>query len=81
MDAGVTVAAYEKVTVRAGQFDAFKIEAKGKSGQEGPPARAASGIHRTSWYAPSARAIVKQVYRDPVVGERAIELASFKLQP
>ena len=35
MDAGVTVAAYEKVTVRAGQFDAFRIEAKGKGGQQG----------------------------------------------
>jgi hypothetical protein len=39
MDAAVPVAAYEKVTVRAGQFDAFKIEAKGKWGQEGPPAQ------------------------------------------
>ena len=81
MDAGVTVAGYEKVTVPAGQFDAFKIEAKGKLGQQGAAGAGAMDFTETSWYAPSARAIVKQVYRDPVVGERVLELASFKLQP
>jgi hypothetical protein len=81
MDAGVTVAAYEKVSVPAGQFDAFKIEAKGKLGQQGAAGAGAMDFTETSWYAPSARAIVKQVYRDPVVGERVLELASFKLQP
>ena len=81
MDAGVLVAAYEKITVRAGQFDAFKIEAKGKWGQEGAAGAAATEFTETSWYSPSARAIVKQVYWDPEVGERVIELVSFKLQP
>ena len=81
MDAGVLVAAYEKITVRAGQFDAFRIEAKGKWGQEGAAGAAATEFTVTSWYSPSARAIVKQVYWDPEVGEQVIELVSFKLQP
>jgi hypothetical protein len=80
-DARVTVAAYEKVTVPAGQFDAFKIETKGKFGQEGAAGAGAREFTETTWYAPSARAVVKQVYRDPVIGERVLELASFKLQP
>jgi hypothetical protein len=81
MDAGVTVAAYEKITVPAGQFDAFKIETKGKFGQEGAAGAGAREFTETTWYAPSARAVVKNVYRDPVIGERVLELASFKLQP
>jgi hypothetical protein len=81
MDAGVTVTAYQKITVRAGQFDAFKIEAKGKWGQEGAAGLAATEFTETSWYSPSARAIVKQVWRDPQVGERVLELVSFKLRP
>ena len=80
-DAGVTVAGYEKVTVLAGQFDAFRIEAKGKFGQQSAAGAGASEFTETTWYAPSARAVVKQVWRDPVVGERVLELASFKLQP
>ena len=80
-DAGVTVAAYEKVTVPAGQFDAFRIEAKGKFGQQSAAGAGAREFTETTWYAPSARAVVKQVWRDPVVGERVLELASFKLQP
>lgn len=80
-DAGVTVAAYEKVTVPAGQFDAFKIETKGKFGQEEAAGAGAREFTETTWYAPSARAVVKNVYRDPVIGERVQELASFKLQP
>jgi hypothetical protein len=78
IDAGVTVAAYEKVTVRAGQFDAFKIEAKGKWEGAGT---GAVDFTDSYWYAPSARAIVKQVYWDSRFGERVLELASFKLQP
>ena len=80
-DAGGTAAAYEKVTVPAGQFDAFKIETTGKFGQEGAAGAGAREFTETTWYAPSARAVVKQVYRDPVMGERVLELASFKLQP
>ena len=81
MDAEVKVVAYEKVTVPAGQFDAFKIEAKGKLGQQGAAGAGAVEFTETSWYAPSARAIVKQVYRDPYVSERILELASLKLRP
>ena len=81
MDAKVTVAGYEKVTVRAGQFDAFRIEAKGKGGQQGATGAGAWEFTETSWYAPSARAVVKEVYRDSMTGERVRELASYKLQP
>ena len=81
MDAKVTVAAYEKVTVRAGQFDAFRIEAKGKGGQQGAAGAGAWEFVETSWYAPSARAVVKEVYRDGMTGERILELVSYKLQP
>ena len=77
-DAGVTVAAYEKVIVRAGLFDAFKIEAKGKWEGAGT---GTVDFTDSYWYAPSARAIVKQVYWDSRFGERVLELASFKLQP
>ncbi len=81
MDANVTVAAYEKVTVPAGRFDAFRIEAKGKGGQQGAAGAGAWEFTETSWYAPSARAVVKEVYRDAMTGERVRELASYKLQP
>jgi len=81
MDAKLTVTAYEKVTVPAGQFDAFRIEAKGKTGQQGAAGAGSWDFTETSWYAPSARAIVKEVYRDSTMGEMVRELASFKLQP
>ena len=81
MDAKVTVAAYEKVTVPAGRFDAFRIESKGKAGQQGAAGAGAWEFTETSWYAPSARAVVKEVYRDSMTGERVRELASYKLQP
>ena len=81
MDANVTVAAYEKVTVPAGRFDAYRIEAKGKWGQQGAAGAGAMEFTETSWYAPSARAVVKEVYRDASAGEMVRELTSYKLQP
>jgi hypothetical protein len=81
MDARVTVAAYEKVTVRAGQFDAFKLEGTGKWVRQAAPDAGAVEFAETYWYAPSARAIVKQVYRDSRKSEVTFELASLKLQP
>jgi len=77
----VAVLAYEKVRVHAGEFDAFKLEAKGSfSGMayQGPVAGSSS---RTYWYAPAARAIVKQEINDVYRGQYGTELISYKLQP
>ena len=57
------------------------MEAKGKAGQQGGAGAGATEFTDTYWYAPSARAIVRQVYRDSSVGEQSTELVSFKLQP
>lgn len=50
----ITVAAYEKVTVEAGTFDAFRIEEL-KEGDASP---------RLSWWAPSVAMSVKQNFPD-----------------
>lgn len=80
-DVKVTVAGYEKVRVPAGDFDAFKIEAKGKMGIEGAAGAGAIDTLHIYWYAPTARAVIKQVYRDAKTGEKVTELVEFKLQP
>ena len=78
-EASVTVVGHEKVRVPAGEFDAYKLEAKIKEGvQGGPPAR---DVTRTYWYAPAARAVVKTQIMNPSRGPETIELVSFKLQP
>jgi hypothetical protein len=78
----VVVLSHVKVRVPAGDFDAFKLEmtldAKG---------RAAAGFDYTAsttytyWYAPSARAIVRQDIVDSARGPYKIELTGLKLQP
>jgi hypothetical protein len=50
----VTVAAYEKVTVPAGTFDAFRVEER-KEGDAAP---------RTGWWAPAIALSVKQSFPD-----------------
>ena len=50
----VTVAAYEKVTVPAGTFDAFRVEEM-KAGDAGP---------RIRWWAPALAASVKESFPD-----------------
>lgn len=50
----ITVAAYEKVTVPAGTFDAFRIEER-KAGDNAP---------RIRWWAPAIAATVKQSFPD-----------------
>jgi hypothetical protein len=49
----VTVAAYEDVTVPAGTFKAFRIEIGG----------AGTATHSTFWYAPVAKAVVKNSFQ------------------
>lgn len=77
----VSVVANERVRVPAGEFDAFRLEARGKFGIDGPPGPGASEETRTYWYAPAARAIVKEEVRNPTRGAYTVELVSFKLQP
>lgn len=50
----ITVVAYEKVTVPAGTFDAFRVEER-KAGDAAP---------RTSWWAPAVAMSVKQSFPD-----------------
>jgi len=75
-DWSLAVVGYEKVRVPAGEFDAFKLEAKGswisgsKTGEES----------RTYWYAPTARGVVKSEIQD-TSGLTTTELAEFHLQP
>lgn len=72
------VVAYEKVKVPAGEFDAFKIEYKGywnnlTSTRNGR-------LQSTSWYAPSARAVVKTEFDDGF-NSWVRELTELQLQP
>ena len=52
-----SVVAYEKIKVPAGEFDAFKIEAKGFWNNQTTPRSGKMQI--TNWYAPAAKAIIK----------------------
>jgi hypothetical protein len=76
-DYRVGVAGYEKVHVAAGDFDAFKLLAKGRWKAGGLSGQTTL----TYWYAPAARAIVKIEAQDTVWGTRTRELAEYKLQP
>jgi len=73
----VAVVGYEKVRVAAGEFDAFKLEAKGSYSGTGGEGNAI----RKYWYAPAARAVVKGEYWDTYRGSSTIELVEFQLQP
>jgi hypothetical protein len=78
----VQVVAFEKVRVVAGEFDAFRIETRGKF-----RGRSKAGGHVIGewvgffWYAPAARAIVKSIQRSPYRGTSTVELVAFALQP
>jgi len=73
------VVGYEKVRVPAGEFDAFKLEAKGKWVTGGATGEASW----TYWYAAAARAIVKMESRwgKDVSRHSTGQLVEFKLQP
>jgi hypothetical protein len=76
------VIGYEKVTVPAGEFDAFKLTAKERlSGTSPINSQYAGEITRTYWYAPAARAIVKTVSHNPYLGPSTVELVAFDLRP
>jgi hypothetical protein len=78
----VVVLTYEKVRVAAGEFDAFKLESTGTFSGRARTGEPISGITvRTYWYAPAARAVVKEEIKDPYRGAYGFELIALKLQP
>ena len=77
----VVVLTYEKVRVPAGEFDAFKLEATGTFSGTAYVGPVSGSSSRTYWYAPAARAIVKDDISDPNRGRYGFELVQFKLQP
>jgi hypothetical protein len=68
------VKAYEKVTVAAGTFDAYRIECSGWWNAGAAQGRAES----TAWYAPKAAAIVKSV--NPSAPKFNLELTGYSLK-
>ena len=78
----VTVVAYEKVAVPAGEFDAFKLTSRESLSGTSPIGSVYAGeTTRTYWYAPAARAIVKVVSHNPYLGPSTVELVGFELRP
>jgi hypothetical protein len=76
------VVAYEKVTVPAGEFDAFKLSSRERlSGTSPVGGQYAGEITRTYWYAPRARTIVRSVSHDPYLGTTTVQLVAFQLRP
>lgn len=73
----VTVKAYEKVNVRAGEFDAYRIEGKGFMNIDGGWS---SRINVKYWYAPVARTMVRFEWEDK--NNRTVyELVEVQLAP
>jgi hypothetical protein len=78
----VAVVGYEKITVPAGEFEAFKLTSKETlSGRSPIGSQYAGETIRTYWYAPAARAIVKSVSHNPYLGPTTVELVTFQLRP
>jgi len=77
-----SVVAYEKVSVPAGEFDAFKLTSSERLSGTSPAGSQYGGeITRTYWYAPRARAIVRSVSHDPYLGTTTLELVEFQVRP
>jgi hypothetical protein len=78
----ITVIAYEKVVVPAGEFDAFKLTSRESMSGTSPVGSVYAGeTTRTYWYAPAARAIVKVVSHNPYLGPSTVALVAFELRP
>lgn len=77
----VVVVGYEKVTVPAGEFEAFKLTSKeAMSGTSPIGSQYGAETTRTYWYAPAARSIVKSVSHNPYLGPTTVELVAFQLR-
>ena len=78
----VAVVGHEKIRVPAGEFDAFKLVARGSLHGTSPiNSQYAGETTTTYWYAPEARAIVKSVSHNPYLGVSTVELVELQLQP
>ena len=78
----VTVVAHEKVSVPAGEFEAFRLSAKRRLSGTSPINSQYGGESTTTyWYAPAARAIVKSISHNPYLGTSTVELIDFQLRP
>jgi len=75
IEVDVAVLGHETVTVPAGRFDAFKLQATGRlSGTSPADSRYDATTTTTYWYSPEARAIVKSVYHNPYLGTSTVDL-------
>jgi hypothetical protein len=79
----VRVVSVEKVAVVAGEFDAFKLEARGRFRglSRGGPGVLEGEFTSTYWYAPSVRTIVKSTLSNPYRGPTHVELVAASLKP
>jgi hypothetical protein len=73
----VEVMGLEKVKVKAGEFDAIRVEAKGYLNADMAP-RYTGRMSATYWYAPAARAIVKLEWTDKL-DQTVSEVTDFAL--
>jgi hypothetical protein len=74
----VEVVGYEKVSVPAGDFEAFRLMSKGSiRGVSVKGSLVEAEVISTYWYAPAARAIVKSITRNPYIGVATVELVKF----
>jgi hypothetical protein len=81
-DVEVVVTGREKIAVPAGEFDAFKLVAKGKlSGTSPINSQYDAQTTTTYWYSPAARAIVKSIHHNPYLGTSTVELVGYRLRP
>lgn len=78
----VSVVAYEKIKVPAGDFDAFKlVEKRAMRGVAANNSFIDAQTSLTYWYAPAANAIVKSVYVNPYLGSTTTtELVEYRPQ-
>lgn len=77
----VVVAGHERIKVPAGEFDAFRLIARGRlSGTSPINSQYAAETTETYWYAPAVRAIVKSVRHNPYLGTATVELVGYELR-
>jgi len=76
------IVGHERITVPAGEFDAFKLVSRETlSGTSPAGSKYAGEITRSYWYAPAARAIVKSVSHDPYMGTTTVQLVAMSVRP
>jgi len=78
----VKVVGHEKISVPAGDFEAFKlVSTTSMQGMSVKNSRIEGEVNSTYWYAPEARAVVKSITRNPYIGVTTVELVKFHIQP